>query len=109
MSSTLSSSKRDRELSLEMLLCKRASSSMQGRISWFAWSCGGKLRVPIELRVDLRYPIVSPQGSQISFGVASGSRDSSRIAAGMNRATSRVEAGTSRFLSISDIDLGVSA
>ena len=69
MSSTLSSSKRDRGLSLETLHRKRASSSMQGRISWFAWSCGGKLRVHIELRVDLGDPLVSPQESQISFGI----------------------------------------
>ena len=34
--------------------------------------------------------------------------DSSRVAAGMNRVTSQVEAGTSGFLSISDMDLGVS-
>ena len=34
--------------------------------------------------------------------------DSSRVAAGMNRASSPVEAGTSGFLSISDIDLRVS-
>ena len=29
---------------------------MQGRISWFAWSCGEKLRVALELRVDLGDP-----------------------------------------------------
>ena len=46
---------------------------MQTRISSFAWSCGGKLRVPLELRVDQGDPLVSPQGSQISFGVARGS------------------------------------
>ena len=46
---------------------------MQGRIWWFAWSCGRKLRVPLELRVDLEEPLVSPQGSQISFGFARGS------------------------------------
>ena len=72
MSSTLSSSKRDRGLSLETLHRNRASSSMQGRISWFAWSCGGKLRVHIELRVDLVYPLESPLGIQISFGIARG-------------------------------------
>ena len=36
-------------------------------------------------------------------------RDSLCITAGMNRASSQVEVGTSGFLSISDIDLGVSA
>ena len=43
---------------------------MQGRISWVAWSCGGKIRVPLELCVDLGDPLVSPQGRQISFGAA---------------------------------------
>ena len=82
---------------------------MKGRISWFAWSCGRKLRVPLELRVDLEDPLMSPQGSQISFGIA---RDTSGFLAhhcGINRDSSQVEAGTSWFLSISDIDLRVSA
>ena len=42
-----------RGLSLETLQHKRVSSSMQVRISSFAWSCGRKLRVPLELPVDL--------------------------------------------------------
>ena len=42
-----------RGFSLEMLQHQRASSSMQARISSFAWSGGGKLRVPLELPVDL--------------------------------------------------------
>ena len=90
---------------LEKLQRKRASSSVQGRISWFAWSCGGKVRVPLELRVDLGDLLVSPQGSQISLALQRAPRESSSIAAGMNRASSLVEAGTSVFFSISDIDL----
>ena len=62
MSSTLLSSKRERGLSLETLQPKKASSSMQ-RIPWVVWSCCGKLRVPLELRVDLGDPLMSPQGS----------------------------------------------
>ena len=42
------------------------------------------------------------------FGLRGAPRDSSRITAGMNRASSRVEAGTSAILSISDIHLEVS-
>ena len=56
MSSTVSSSKRERGISLEMLQRKTASSSVQGRISWVVWSCGGKLRVPFEFRVNLGEP-----------------------------------------------------
>ena len=52
MSSTLLSSMKERGLSLEMLQYQRASSVVQGRISWFAWSYGWKLRVPLELHVD---------------------------------------------------------
>ena len=72
MSSILSSSKRERGLSLEMLQRKRASSSMHGRLLWFAWTCGGKLRVSLELRIGLGDSFVSPQGSQVSFDVARG-------------------------------------
>ena len=36
-------------------------------------------------------------------------QDSSRIASGMNRTSSRVEAGTSEFLSIFDFDRSISA
>ena len=57
---------------LELLQRKKASSSVQVRISSFAWSCARKLRVPLELHVDLGDPLVSPQGSQISFGVGRG-------------------------------------
>ena len=39
-------------LSVERLKRIMASSSMQGRISWVAWSCRGKIRVPLELHVD---------------------------------------------------------
>ena len=44
-----------RGLSLQMLQRKRASSSVQGRISLFGWNSGGKLRVPINLLVKLAY------------------------------------------------------
>ena len=72
------------------------------------WSCGGKLRFPLELHVALGTTCVS-SGSQISFGIARGTSQFLGIAAGMNRASFRVEVGTSGFLSISDIDLRVSS
>ena len=65
MSSSLSSSKRERGISWEALQRKRASSVMEGRILWLSWSCGRKLRVPLELRGDLGDPLVFPLGSQI--------------------------------------------
>ena len=109
VSSSLSTSKRERGISWETLHCKRASYCVEGRILWFLWSCGGKLRVPLELRGDLGDPLVFPQGSQICFQTRGALQDSSPITAGMNRASSRVEAGTSGFLSISDFDPKVSA
>ena len=45
---------------------------MQGRISRFVWSCGRKFRVHLALHVDLGDPLLSPQGSLISFGGARG-------------------------------------
>ena len=75
MSSTLSSSKRERGISWETLQRKRASSRMEQRISWFLLSCVGKLRVPVELHGDLRGPLVFPQGSQISFRVVRGTSE----------------------------------
>ena len=67
---SLSSSKRERGLSLETLQCKRVSSSWQGRISWFAWSCDGKVRIPLELRVDPGDLLMSTHRSHMSFGVS---------------------------------------
>ena len=96
-------------LSLERLKRIRASSSMQGRISWFAWSCGGKLSIPLELRVTWGTRSFLLRKVRSPLALRGSPRDSSNIAAGMNPASSRVEAGTSGFLSISDIDLGVSA
>ena len=98
-----------RGLSLETLQRKRASSSVQGRISKFALSCGRKSRVPLQLSLDLgdHSCLLRKVRSPLSLGEAP--RDSSCITARINRASSRVEAGTSGFLSISDFDPRVSA
>ena len=102
MSSTLSSSKRERGLSLEMLQHKRASSSIQG------------LRGVAAGKLEFLSSFVSTWGTlwclfrqvRSPLALQGTPRDSSRIAAGISRALSRVEAGTSGLLSISDIDLG---
>ena len=49
VSRTLSRLKRKGGISLETLQWKRASSRIEGRISWFCSSCGRKLGVPLEL------------------------------------------------------------
>ena len=40
---------------------------MEGRISWFLWSCNGNLSVSLELHGDLGDMLVFLQGSQICF------------------------------------------
>ena len=50
MSSTLLRLKREGGISLETLQQKRASSGIEGRISWFFSSCGRKLGVPLKFR-----------------------------------------------------------
>ena len=72
VSSSLSTSKRERGISWETLQRKRASSHVEGRIPWFLWSCSGKLRVALKLHGDLGGPLVFPQGSQICFQVVRG-------------------------------------
>ena len=57
----MANTKREREISLETLQRKRASSRVEGRISWFLSSGGGKLRVPLELCGDLGPLLVFPQ------------------------------------------------
>ena len=49
VSKTLSRLKREGGISLKMLQLKRASSRVDGRISWFFLSCGRKLGVPLKL------------------------------------------------------------
>ena len=56
MSSTLSHFRSEHGISLETLLWKRASYRVEGRISWFFSSSGGKLGVPFKLQQQ-------PQGS----------------------------------------------
>ena len=54
-------------ISLETLQWERASYHVEGRISWFLWSCGGKLRVPLELCGGLGDPLVFPQEVRSAF------------------------------------------
>ena len=73
------------------------------------WSCAKKLRVPLELRVDLTSLSCLIREVRSPLVLRGEPLYSSCIAAGLNRASFRIEAETSGFLSISDIDLSVSA
>ena len=68
-----------------------------------------KLSVPLELCVDLEDCSCLLREVRSALALRGAPRDSSHIAARMNRASSRVEVGTSGFLSISDYDRRVSA
>ena len=65
----------------------------------FLSSCVSNWGTHFHLLREVRSPLALPGAP----------RDSLHRAAGLNRASPRVEAGTSVFLSISDIDLGVPA
>ena len=98
-----------RGLSVETLQRQRASSSAQEKISSFAWSCGGTIWVPLKMSVDLGDCSCFLREVRFPLALRGPTQDSLCIAAGMNRASSRDEAGTSVFLSISDFDCRVSA
>ena len=98
--------KREGGISLRMLQRKRASCHAEGRISWFFSSCGRKLGVPLKLRWHLRELIVLPQESQVSMRVARGLLGFLSSQCQGPRSSSRVEVGTSGFLSSADLDLG---
>ena len=97
-----------RRLSLETQQHKMASSRVQARTSLFAWNCGGKLRVPLKLPVDLGNRSCFIREFRSALALRGPPGDSSCIAAGMNRASSQDEAGTSVLVSISDFDRRVS-
>ena len=80
--------------------------SIEGRITWYFLSCGGKLGVPLELRRVLRDCSCCLREVRSLFELRGAGRDSSRVGAGA-RASCQVEAGNSGFLSSSDMDLGV--
>ena len=67
VSSSLSRSKRERGISWETLQRKRTSSRVEGRISWFLWSCGGKHRVSLVLRGNLGDQLMFPQEVRSAF------------------------------------------
>ena len=46
--------------------------TLRGEFCVFLWSCGRKLRVPLEVPGHLGDPLGFPQGSQICFQVARG-------------------------------------
>ena len=108
VSSSFSSSKRQRGISWETLQCKRALSHVEGRISWFFGVVVGSLRFLSSCVGTWGTRSCFIREVRSAFELRGALRDSSHITVGMNRASSRVKVGTSGFLSISDTDLTVS-
>ena len=108
VSSSFSSSKRQRGISWETLQCKRALSHVEGRISWFFGVVVGSLKFLLSCVGTWGTCSCFIREVRSAFKLRGALRDSSHITVGMNRASSRVKVGTSGFLSISDTDLTVS-
>ena len=107
MSSTLSCFQRERGISLETLLWKRASSHIEWRISWFFSSCGRKLGVTLQLRRGPLGPARVALEKSGLFLSCQGHIGIPLESLPVNRAVSRVHSGNSVFLSGGDRDLGL--
>ena len=106
MSRTLSSHKREGGISLETLQQKRASSCVQGRISWFFLSCGRNLGVPLKLQRELQGPTRIGSGKSSLHASCEGPLGIPlQLMLGL-RSSSGVEAGTSGLLSSADMIFG---
>ena len=70
MSSFLSSFEREIGIALEPFQEKRASSHVDGGISWFVLSCSGRLGVLCSYHQELRERRLLLQGSQVSIRIA---------------------------------------
>ena len=107
MSSTLSRFQRERWISLVTLLWKRASSRLEGRISWFFLSCGGKLGVPLKLRQG---PLRPARVASEKLGLFLSCDGHIRIpleSLPANRTMSQIQSGNSVFLFSGNRDLGL--
>ena len=82
MPRTLSRLRREGGISLIMLQWKRASSSIEGRISWFSRVAVENLGFLSGYDRNVRDPLVWPQESPAFMQIVRGSWDSSPVAAG---------------------------
>ena len=105
MSSTLSRFERERGIPLKTLLWKRASSRVEGRISWFFSSCGGKLGVPLMLQRGPQGPTHVASEKSSLFPSCEGHAGIALESLLVNRTMSRVLSVNSAFISGGDRDL----
>ena len=86
---------------------ERASSHIEGRISWFFSSCTRKLGVPLELLLGLQGPALVASGRSSLQASCEGPLGIPLQSVPGPRSSSGAEATTSGFLSSDDMDLGV--
>ena len=86
---------------------KRASSAVEGRISWFFSSCGRKFGVPFDLQWGPQGPARVTSGKSSLHAKCKGPLGIPLQLMEGPRSSSRAEAETSGFLSSADMDLGV--
>ena len=85
---------------------KRASSRIEGRISWFFSSCGRKLGVPLQSRWGPQGPTRVASGKASLHASCEGPLRITVQSVPDPRSSSTTQAATSGFLSIADMDLG---
>ena len=95
------------ELWQQMPIRKRASSSGEGRISCFSLGCGSKLGFPLELWLGPQGPARGASGKSKLHACCKLPLVIPLQSLPRPRSSSEVEAGTSGFLSSTDMDLRV--
>ena len=106
MSRTLSRLKREGGMSLKTPQQKRASSRVEGRISWFFSSSGRKLEVPLEIRRGAQGPAHVASGKCSVHANCEGPLRIPLQSVSVPKSSSGAKAATSGFLSSADMDLG---
>ena len=86
---------------------KRASTRVEGRISWFFSSCGRKRGVPLKLRQEPQGPAQVASGKSSLHASCEGPLGIPLQLVPDPRSSIGSEAGTSGLLSSADMDLGV--
>ena len=86
---------------------ERASSRVEGIISWFFFSCARKLGVPLELLLEPQGPACDASGKSSLHAPCEGPFGIPLQSVPCPRSSSAAEATTSGLLSRADMDLGV--
>ena len=108
VSRAISRLKREGDISLEMPQRTRASSRVEGRISWFFSNCSSKHGVPLELQWGPQGLTPWASGNSSLLAICEGLLGIPLQSLPGPRSSSGFEAGTSGFLSTANMYLRVS-